>query len=75
MDKYADDTALTGLITDNDNSHWRQEIDRFMQWCERNYLELHVGKTREMIMDFGRKSNQPEPIVIRGKAIERVITF
>ena len=36
IDKYADDTALTGLITDDDDSYYRWEIDSFVQWCERN---------------------------------------
>ena len=46
-----------------------------MQWCERNCLKLHIRNTREMIMDFRRKIGQPGPVVIRGKAIERVVTY
>ena len=75
MDKYADDTVLTGLITDDDDLHYRWEIDSFVQWCERNYLELHVGKTKEMVVDFRRNQGQSAPVVIKGNAIERVKTF
>ena len=46
MDKFADDTGLTGQITDDDDSHYRQEIDRFVTWCDQNYLELNVGKNQ-----------------------------
>ena len=74
IDKYADDTVLTGLITDNDE-HYRQEIDSLVQWCERSYLQLHVGKTREMIMDFRRNNDQSAPVVIRGGAIERLAVY
>ena len=78
IDKYADDTVLTGLIADDDDDddeHYKQEIDSFVQWCERNYLQLHVGKIREMIMDFCRNNDQPAPVVIRGEAIDRVAVY
>ena len=74
MAKYADDTVLAGLITDDDDTHYRQEIDSFVQWCERNYLNLNVGRTKEMTPEFRRKSDQPEPVVIWGGELERVAT-
>ena len=46
---------------------------RAVMWQEL-YLELCVGKRREMIIDIRRKSDQPEPVDIRGKAIGRVVT-
>ena len=65
--KYADDTALTALITDDDDTYYRQEIDRFVQWCGRNYFDLHVGKAKKMVIDFRRKIGRPEPaqVVLR----------
>ena len=50
-DKFADDT---GLIMNDDDSHYRQEVDRFVDWCEKNYLVMNVGKTKEMIIEFRR---------------------
>ena len=44
--KFADNTGLTGLITDDD-SKYRQEIGRFVEWCNSNNLELNVSKTKE----------------------------
>ena len=38
IDKFADDTGLTGLITNDDDSHYRQEVDRFVDWCEKTIL-------------------------------------
>ena len=54
IDKFADDTGLTGLITSDDDSQYRQEVDRFVAWCEKqtNSLVLNVGTTKEMIIDF-----------------------
>ena len=46
LTKYADDTALTGLITNNDEVGYRNEITKFLIWCENNmYLVLNVKKT------------------------------
>ena len=75
--KYADDMALMALITDDDDTHCRQEIESSVQWCGRNYLDLHVGKTKEMIVDFRWKISRPEPaqVVLRGDTVERVETY
>ena len=35
--KYADDTSLTGLISMNDESSYRKEVDNFVNWCNLNY--------------------------------------
>ena len=44
--------VLTGHITDDDDTHFSQEIDSFVQWCVQNYLALNVCKTGEMLIDF-----------------------
>ena len=54
-DKFADNRGLTGLITNDDDPHYREEVDRFVDWCEKNYLILNIGKTKEMIMNFRQK--------------------
>ena len=41
IDKFAEDTGLTGLITKDDDFHYRQEVDRFVDRCENNYLVLN----------------------------------
>merc|ERR1712002_159622 len=60
--KYADDTALTGLILEDDFTHYLNAIHNFVQWCDNNFLELNVGKTKEMIIDLRKNSNDPPPI-------------
>ena len=35
----------------------------------------YVGKTREMIVDFQRRSDQPESVVFEGESMERVLTY
>uniref|UniRef100_A0AAV2IY56 Alkylated DNA repair protein AlkB homologue 8 N-terminal domain-containing protein n=1 Tax=Knipowitschia caucasica TaxID=637954 RepID=A0AAV2IY56_KNICA len=58
--KFADDTTLIGLISNNDESAYRREVDRLVSWCSGNNLELNAQKTVEMIVDF-RKSTVPPP--------------
>nr|KAG5687598.1 hypothetical protein BaRGS_031389 [Batillaria attramentaria] len=41
LDKYADDTALTGRMTGDDDTHYRHEIERFVEW---NKLEKIIKK-------------------------------
>jgi hypothetical protein len=73
--KFADDTGLTGLITDDDDSHYRQEIDHFVEWCDSNYLELNVSKTKEMIVDFRKEQHALSDIKIKGEPVERVDSY
>ena len=73
--KFADDTGMTGLITDDDDLTYRQEIDSFVSFCDNNFLELNVGKTKEMIIDFRRKKAVFDDILIKGQPVERVKSY
>ena len=55
IDKYADNIVLIGEITDDGDTHYRQESDCFVRWCDQNQLELNVGKTKEMLMELRKK--------------------
>ncbi len=73
--KYADDAALTGRISGDDDSQYRHEVDNFVNWCDKNYLELNVGKTKEMVIDFRKNMVTPCPVEVNGTAVERVETY
>ena len=75
LDKYADDAAMTGLIFNNDASFYLDEIDKFVTWCDDNYLELNVPKVKEMCIDFRKETFNPELVVIKGTEVERVDTY
>ena len=49
--KFADDTTVVGLITNNDKTAYREEVRALGVWCQENNLSLNVSKTKEMIMD------------------------
>ena len=47
--KFANDTTVVGLITNNDKTAYR-EVRELAVWCEDN-LSLNVIKTKEMIVE------------------------
>lgn len=51
--KYADDTAIVGLITD-DEVDYRRGVDEFVDWCQSSFLQLNIRKTKEIIFDKKR---------------------
>ena len=74
--KFADDTTVIGLITNSDESEYRDQVNKLISWCSDNNLELNVNKTKEMIVDFRRKkSSPPSRLVIDGRTVEIVQHF
>jgi cysteine sulfinate desulfinase/cysteine desulfurase-like protein len=47
-----DDTTVVGLITDNNETAYREEVRDLAVWCQDNNISLHVIKTKEMIVDY-----------------------
>ena len=62
--KFADDTTVVGLITNNEETAYREEVRELAMWCQDNNLSLNVSKTKELIMDY-----------IDGAVVERVDSF
>ena len=63
--KYADDTALVGLLSD-DETDYRSYIDHFMSRCVANCLEVYVVKTKELVIDFRSGVHHPTPSISMG---------
>jgi hypothetical protein len=42
---------VVGLITDNDETAYREEVRDMTVWCQDNNLSLNVIETKEMIVD------------------------
>jgi hypothetical protein len=41
--KFADDTTVVGLIIDNDETAYREEVRELAVWCQDNNLSLNVS--------------------------------
>ncbi|KAK1795727.1 hypothetical protein P4O66_001210 [Electrophorus voltai] len=68
----ADDTTVVGLISNDDDSAYKEEVNQLVVWCNNNNLSLNVNKTKEIIFDFRRKNMVHTPLTIHGTAIELV---
>ena len=73
--KFADGTATAGLISKDDDSAFISQVHSFVQYCEDNYLELNVTKTKEMVIDFRKNSVILEPLIIKDCVVERVSVY
>uniref|UniRef100_A0A8C7WBW6 Reverse transcriptase domain-containing protein n=1 Tax=Oncorhynchus mykiss TaxID=8022 RepID=A0A8C7WBW6_ONCMY len=73
--KFADDTTAVGLITDNDETAYREEVRDLAGWCQNNNLSLNVTKTKEMIVDYRKRRTEHAPILIDGAVVEQVESF
>ena len=59
--KFADDTTVVGLITNNDETAYREEGRALAEWCQENSLSLKINKTKELIVHF-RKQRRARPL-------------
>ena len=68
--KYADDTVIIGLITNDDESEYRSQISHTSDWCNQHNLLLNVNKTKELLFDFRRNRPDPQPILIDNSPVD-----
>ncbi len=74
--KFADDTVVLGLINNNDEAAYLEEVERLTSWCQDNCLSLNVSKTKELTVDFRKRQQWPyTPLMISGTPVERVSSF
>ena len=72
--KFADDTAILGLIKNKNEISYRCEVSTFVQWCNTNYFQLNVYTTKVMVIDFRRKHTEIMPLNINDQIIDQVCT-
>ena len=74
--KFADHTAVVGLISNNDEEDCLMELTHLEDWCRDNILLLKVSKTKELIVDYSKKQQRTyHPLRISGTEVERVESF
>lgn len=64
--KYADDTTVVGLLTEEDKGAYRDEVE---------WLLLNISKTKGLIIDHRRKNTTTSPLSINREKVERVTDF
>ena len=64
--KFADDTIVVGLITNIDETVYREEVRDLAVWCQDNNLSLNMINTKEMIVDYRKWRTKHAPNLIDG---------
>ena len=75
IQKFSDDTALVGLLNHGYDVAYKKEAHSFAKWCDTNFLQLNVGKTKELIIDFRKKKEEAVPVTINNQKIEIVESY
>ncbi|KAF7644467.1 hypothetical protein LDENG_00221510 [Lucifuga dentata] len=73
--KFSDDTAIIGHVSDGNELEYRGVIKDFVDWCGMNHLHINASKTKEMVIDFRRKSPPTTLVNIQGLDIETVESY
>ncbi|KAK3507347.1 hypothetical protein QTP70_014830, partial [Hemibagrus guttatus] len=68
--KFTDDMTVVGLISKNNESAYREEVQRLTTWCKASSLSLKVDKTKEMVVDLRRAQSDHSPLFIDGSPVE-----
>jgi hypothetical protein len=61
ISNFADNTTVLGLITDNDETAYREEVRELAVWCQDNNLSLNVSQTKELIVDYRKRKDEQAP--------------
>ena len=70
--KFADDTTVVGLITNNDETAYREVVRELAVWCQDNKFSLNMSKTKELIVDYRKRRAEHAPIHTDRAVVERV---
>jgi hypothetical protein len=66
---------VVGLITDNDEPAYREEVRYMAVWCQDNNLYLNASKSKELIVDYRKRRAKHAPIHIDEAVVEQVERF
>ena len=75
--KFADDTTVIyiGLISDDDESAYRDDVKHLVRWCASNDLVLNASKTKEIVVDFRKSKSVPSKLIVNNSEVEIVDSF
>lgn len=59
LQKFSDDSAIVGLIANEDNRDYRELTEDAVNWWYRNHPHLKGEKTKELLVDFHKHKHPP----------------
>ena len=55
--------------------HTQAAVEELTEWCNRNYLELNMTKTKELVINFRRAKVNMDLIIIMGQPMEMAVNY
>lgn len=71
---FADDSAIVSLLHSDETDH-DPVMNDFVFWCENAFLQLHVSKTKDRLINFRSKPCALRNTTIKGQVVEVVETY
>lgn len=62
--------TVMGLMNNNDETSYREEVEQLVSWCNDNNLSLNVDTTKEIVVDLRRTPADHSLLFISGSTIE-----
>lgn len=66
---------VLGLISHDDDSHYRKEINSFVEYCDSHFLELSVKTAKKLVINFRRNKGTSSAVETKWTIIERTNTY
>lgn len=61
---------MVGLVTNNEETAYKEEVQSLVSWCSRNNLILNTKKTKKNIINFRKcKTNKHDSLEIHGEEV------
>ena len=74
--KFADDMAHVGLLLNEDSlATYFSHVSLLNECCEESFLEINVGKTKELVLDARKTKNVFVPVKVNNKPVKVVSNF
>lgn len=72
--KFSDDTVLLSIFQGLESDHGCA-LPAFVKWCDDNFYNHNVLKTKDLVTDFRQNSDKPKASIIRGEDVQVVDTY
>lgn len=62
-------------ISRDQEAVYRTVVDRFVEWCRLNHLQLNIPEEKELVVDFRRQRTNLNLVSISGTEMDLVSVF
>ena len=74
--KFADDMTFVGLQLNEDSlATYFSHISLLKEWCEESFIEINIGKTKELVLDARKTKILFVPVKVNNEPVKVVSNF